>query len=448
VLIARVPDAAWLASKLPNYTAAQFQATTGRSLTAELGNLYHCDYALLQASLRPPAARDTRWRETYLPAPVVLFWYHPGALAGSDLVPVAIQVDPPGAVAWDQPDPALPAVAVPPLTVTPADGPAWALAKTLVQSADQNHQVCSTHVGRTHWVVEPVALAVPRQLPPDHPLYLLLEPHIRYTLAVNDTTIPLITEQGRIFATIYAGTLEETRQIMKETHARWSLADLALEADLQARGMDGYPGHYPYREDARRLWQATREFVAEYLGIYYTTPSQVQGDTHLQAFLTELADPARGNLRGVAASSVPQLVELVAQILFICGPQHAAVHYPQLEYFTYVPASAGAAWRPPPLRAAEVAPDRTLATLPPTHHAVVQFQTDQIGDYRYDRYGDYRRYHLGNSRDPAVRAAVDAFGLRLRQVQQEIAQDNADPAKRPRPYVYLLPDNIPNSINI
>ncbi len=452
LLIARV-DSLWLSLHMPDLTPAKFLAVTGADLSLALANntLYACDYGLLQRSLLPPGPRDSRWRETYLPAPIVLFWYAPGHLAGSDLVPVAIQVDQPGAVVMNQPDYTQPAVPVPVPLYTPQDGPAWALAKQLVQTADQNHQVNSTHIGRTHWVVEPFALAVPRQLPPDHPLYVLFEPHIRFTLAVNDTTIPLITERGKIFGTIYAGTLEETRQIMITTHAEWGFKDLDLEADLQKRGMDTYPGHYPYREDARRLWTATRKFVHDYLRVFYEFDGQVAADEHLQNFVAELQDPARGNLHGLplptgGLATFEELVTIAAQLVFTAGPQHAAVHYPQLEYFSYVPASAGAAWRPPPLGAAEVTPDRALDTLPPTHNAVVQFQTDSIGSYRYDRFGRYHRYRLGRLADPQIQQILATFRADLQAIEAEIQHDNH--TIRVRPYVYLLPSGIPNSINI
>lgn len=445
--IFRVTDPNWPHEKLTPAITPLFRSVTHHDLAAELaaGNVYACDYSLLAGALRPPAKRDTRWRETYLPAPIVLFWYHPGHFKNSDLVPVAIQLDQPGAVTWDQPDPLRPSQQIPPPLVGPADGDAWSLARTIVQCADQNLQVNSTHVGRTHWMIEPFALAVPRQLPPDHPLYLLAEPHIRFTLAVNDTTIPLITVPGKIFNAIYAGSLQETRQIMIDTHTTWSFAELDLEADLTRRGMADYPGPYPYRDDARRLWHATFTFVDTYLRLFYKTDAQVADDSYLQAFFAELADPARGNLRNIKATTVAELVAVVAQFVFTCGPQHAAVHYPQLEYFTYIPASPGAAYLPPPIGGQPVPPDRTLATLPPENHAIVQFQTDQIGNYRYDRFGDYSRYRLGNSPISAVQAAIKAFQAALVQIQRAIEAENH---RRVRPYVYLLPTNIPNSINI
>lgn len=454
LVIARVPDRQWLTDNLESYSDDAFLATTGIPLTAALaaGTVYAADYALLQRALRPKADRDTRWRETYLPAPIVLFWYAPGKLADSDLVPVAIQLDRTKAKVWHQPDPTIAAQEVDVPIFTPADGDKWAFAKSLVQTADQNHQVNSTHVGRTHWLMEAFALAVPRQLPPDHPVHLLFEPHLRFTLAVNHTTIPLITDRGKVFSTIYAGTLEVTRAIMIETRETWTFRALGLEADLAARGMDTYPGQYPYREDARRLWKITHAFVSAYINHFYRDDAQVQGDRHLQAFITELIDPARGNIRGLLAgtalTTVAELIEIVAQVVFTCGPLHAAVHYPQLEYFTYVPASAGASRRPPPIDRDDVRPDSLLASLPPLHNSLVQFQTDNIGNYRYDRYGDYSRYRLGKYEEQPVQDMLADFTAALHAAQWDIERDNRPDGPRVRPYVYLLPSNIPNSINI
>ena len=88
----------------------------------------------------------------------------------------------------------------------------------------------------------------------------------------------------------------------------------------------------------------------------------------------------------------------------------------------------------------------SLRSLPPLHNSLVQFQTDNIGSYRYDRFGDYGRYRLGRLGDPQVQQALAGFHGALQAVQAQIEHDNH--AVRSRPYVYLLPDAIPNSINI
>ncbi|MDB9309816.1 lipoxygenase family protein [Aphanizomenon sp. CS-733/32] len=44
----------------------------------------------------------------------------------------------------------------------------------------------SSHLCRTHFVMEPFAVVTPRQLAQNHPLRILLKPHFRFMLANND----------------------------------------------------------------------------------------------------------------------------------------------------------------------------------------------------------------------------------------------------------------------
>ncbi len=61
----------------------------------------------------------------------------------------------------------------------------WLYAKMWVRVADaQIHQIVSRHL-HTHLVMEVLAVATMRNLPRVHPVYKLLVPHLRYTIAVN-----------------------------------------------------------------------------------------------------------------------------------------------------------------------------------------------------------------------------------------------------------------------
>ncbi len=439
LLLAKLEDQQDLERRI-EISDAQFQSVmgAGRTLADELaaGNLFVADYRLLMKSLLPPTShnRDTRWRDKYLPAPVVLFCQRPGVDPFCDLVPVAIRID--------QRDAAPPN----PLYLRGA-GTDWLTAKSYVECAEFNLQAMSSHLYRHHYIAEPFALATRRQLSPSHPVYVLLEPHIAYTLAVNSSAFGLLKSPGSIFDEIYAGELAETRQIMITSYHEWTVSELALEVDLARRGVDNGPREYPYRDDARLWVPAIEKFVQQYLSLYYRRLGDVQSDWELQAWARELMAADGGNLRGVFAgdqlASVDDLVRVLAQLLFLVGPGHAAVHYPQTDYFTYVPAFPGAAFLPPPQAGEPLPPSRFVATLPPFSVGADQFMNNQIANYRYDKFGDYSRYPLAHV--AAARPLIARLRADLDAVEQEIHARNQT---RARPYPYLLPSLVPNSINI
>ncbi|MEL6164201.1 MAG: lipoxygenase family protein, partial [Cyanobacteria bacterium J06628_3] len=84
--------------------------------------------------------------------------------------------------------------------VTPKSGKyAWLLAKTIVEIADANFHEALSHLGRTHLFVGRFAIAINRQLPDNHPLSLLLLPHLKGTLNINNLGAALLGRQGRRF---------------------------------------------------------------------------------------------------------------------------------------------------------------------------------------------------------------------------------------------------------
>jgi arachidonate 15-lipoxygenase len=290
-----------------------------RSLAEEiaLGRLFVADYQLLQRSLTESAriGRDSRWRDKYLPAPVVLLHDLRDGNPSCALMPLAIRLEQSCARAPN------------PLYLR-NQGRAWELAKIYVASADFNLQAMSSHIYRHHYVAEPIVLSTHRQLAADHPLHVLLRPHLLHTLAVNRAALNLLKKPGSVFDQIYAGRLAETRQIMIASHQRWSFRELDLETDLAARGIGDQPLDYPWRDDAR-LWRAAIErFVGAYVEIFYASDQDVRGDHELQSWFTELGAEDGGNLRGLTDSGRlddrAELVALLAQILFMAGPGHAA----------------------------------------------------------------------------------------------------------------------------
>jgi arachidonate 15-lipoxygenase len=145
-----------------------------------------------------------------------------------------------------------------------------------------------------------------------------------------------------------------------------------------------------------------------------------------------------GEIRGFC-----DLVDVVAQFLLLAGPGHAAVHFPQTAFLTYPPFFPGGAFRPPPAPDEVVDADRIRQTLPPVGVGLVQFMTNQIANYRFDRFGDLSGYAV--SRVSRASRLIARLRADLQEVECTIELRNQ---RRRRPYRYLLPSRVPNSINI
>jgi arachidonate 15-lipoxygenase len=147
--------------------------------------------------------------------------------------------------------------------------------------------------------------------------------------------------------------------------------------------------------------------------------------------------PADGRFQSVA-----ELIELVSLIVFTCSAQHSAVNFPQYDLMTYVPRMPLAAYQPAPTKKTGATHADYLAMLPPMDMAELQVELGYLlGSVRYTQLGQYPEDHF---RDPRVAAPLAAFQERLVTIGKTIEHRNTIR----RPYNFLLPTGVPQSINI
>lgn len=413
------------------FTIQELQAQFGDSLdliqALAAGDLYIADYSKL-SSVEAGQYGDEK---QFLPTPIALFCCNRSAPLGSQLVPVAIQLKPKLGKAS-------------PL-ITPFNQPtaSWEYAKLCVQTADANHHEMSSHLCRTHFVMEPFAVSTARHLGQNHPLGLLLRPHFRFMLANGHLgRTRLLGYIDRLLT----GNLDRSLKMVLEAYQSWSLDQFALPTELANRGVDDPERlpHYPYRDDGLLLWQAIKEFVGEYLGLYYKTQADIEQDTELQAWIAELKAETGGRVRGIEhiQDSIADLVHHVTAIIFTCGPQHAAVNNSQYEYMTFMPNMPLAAYQP--IReSANVALEDLVPFLPPRTQAAEQLAILYIlaVPYYFDRLGQYEQL----IRIPEAAACVLRFQAALEAIEQKIEQRNQTRLVK---YPFLKPSQITNSISM
>jgi arachidonate 15-lipoxygenase len=440
--IRRVVDLDALLAKIP-LCSARLDRATGRPVdlagAVRESRLFVVDFTRIQAALRPsarpPRTRDSRWRRKYLPAPIAVFLEDPESQRRVQLLPLAIQIDQP------QPN------GEPNPIYYCDDGTEWKLAKLYFEVADHNSHFGCGHLYRSHFAMEPFCLATSRALDFEHPIHLLLRPHTRYTLATNRAAYRNFVDRKQIYFDFYAGTLDESRQILIESYWEKTFAELELEAELRSRGVWGHLVDYPYRDDGVLWREAIRGFVGDYVRVFYSGDAAVVDDFQLQAWAEELMDPYRAAVRGLLSDNrldtVAKLIDLLAQVLFIAGPGHASQHFTEMHYYRYSAAFPAAAYAPPSWKAGRANAARFRNTLPPIQPASWQFTYSTFGDFRFDRFGDYSDYPLGRVRE--AQSAIRGLHAALRRVQEQIERRLATRLLR---YDFLLPSLVPNSINI
>ncbi len=347
----------------------------------------------------------------------------------------------------------------------PGDGFAWEIAKLVVSVVDGNDHEYFQHLGKTHLLLEPIGIALVRNLHKSHPLFRLLRPHFQGTMFINSQALDiLVAINGPVDGNLMA-PIADAAPILAEKMKTLNFNNLMLRSELESRGvLDAEKLEYPYRDDALRLWDIIREWTSSVVNAFYNSDSAVEDDSELQAFASELVDPNRGGVRGFGdtkflngkpgakvISSRAYLIDILTMVIFTASCQHAAVNFPQKEFLSYAPAwplSCRAPTLPVPSRNGEdggatVSEWRTW--FPPMIHAERQFSVNQLlGSVNFTRLGHgYSRTLY--KKNPVVKSGLREFKRALSQLGDEIdARVNDDDF----PYTYLHPDNIPASINI
>ena len=395
-------------------------------------------------------------RKAQLAAPTCLFFISErGALE-----PLAIRLRPEAA---EGPNPVL----------TPASPPIdWMLAKAHAQTADAHVHEGPYHLLETHLVNEAIALCMYRQLHPDHPLRQLLEDHYEGTLAINHTARNhLLSVTGPIQKAMAAG-VPGVLNAARMHYGRWNFADNSLERQLARRGVGDIPRYY-YRDDARAVHEAIFHCVSALLGLWYRRDRDVLEDVELQAWLAETAAPDGGDVPGFPARIATRraLIELVTELIFRAGPQHAAVNNGQFDSYGWIPNAPGTFYAPlchdghagHDGHADDGAPDRaddareriSLATsehrfwraMPSTRQCIAQMSMVWVLSAPTER----SLLHLGESsafsaaQCFSAHRAVVAFRRRLQSISSAIHRRNE---RLDVPYWYLDPLNISRSTDI
>lgn len=451
-----------LLAKFP-VTDAIFQNVLGAgSVTlreaAESGRLYACDYSMFDGI----SGGELHELKRYPVAPIALFYWNDNPPAGyptsGAMQPIAIQL---GQSHDAESTPVL----------TPNDctdnndsnGEKWKLAKIMVQNACTIQHETVAHLGACHLTIEPMVVAANRQLPEEHPLLILLKPHFRFTLEINNGAMHSLIVPGGVVASVISNSYAGTGQMLIDAHALWRFDEQYPDKIFGDRGVAGNTlPSFPFREDTLELWSAIKTFVGDYLSLYYEgDDAQVKADYELQNWVNEMVNQKCAAVKGMEGlvetgnadapyqiDSFDYLVDVVSLIIYTASAQHASVNYAQYPLMSYIPAATGTLYDTPPSRSDELNAGDALKWLPPLDVALYQtsfaylltgVQFDTLGYYTDDPRTCYFQ-------DCRVAPLVAKFQMNLNAAEIKISERNNN--ERPFPYIFQLPSMVPNSISI
>ncbi|WJX52132.1 linoleate 13S-lipoxygenase [Trifolium repens] len=347
----------------------------------------------------------------------------------------------------------------------------WQFAKAHVCANDAGVHTLVHHWLRIHACMEPLIIAAHRQLSVMHPVFKLLQPHMRYTLKTNATAREvLINAEGSIETNYTPGRY--CMQITCAAYKDWWRFDMeGLPADLIRRGLaipDATQPHgirlliedYPYAADGLLIWSSIEKLVRTYVNHYYEDSDAISSDDELQSWYKEfinMGHPDHKNATWWPQLRKPEdLISLLTTIIWIVSAQHAVLNFSQYPYGGYVPI------RPQLMR--KLIPNKEhsdyadfvkdpqryfLSSLPSLFQATKFMAVINIGsahspDEEYIGDRNDKSSWLG---EPEIIDALIQFSMDMKNIEKEINRRNADPKLRNRcghevsPYELLIPSS-------
>ena len=223
-------------------------------------------------------------------------------------------------------------------------------------------------------------MGVMRNLPDAHPVYKLLRPHFRYTMAINSRARESLINDGGVIDQVFAIGGEGRKELMRRGGAAYNIQWTNIRRSVKERGVDDaslLPGYY-YRDDGLKLWKAMEDFVTEIINEFYSSDADVRDDSELQNCAGDLYTngfPANGGEQGhgfpKTIDSRADLVELCTLIMFTGSAQHSSINFGQYDMYSYVPNATSGMRLPPPAEKGKADSATLIQALPDKKTAAI-----------------------------------------------------------------------------
>ena len=255
-----------------------------------------------------------------------------------------------------------------------------------------------THYFSCHAAMEAYAVATSRNLPDPHPIYKLLHPHFRFTMAINSKARATLINNGGIIDMLSSIGGPGKVQLMRRGSKVYSVYSTNIKRSVKERGVADpiqLPGYF-YRDDGLKVWNALEEFIRSVLNEFYSNDDSVKADTELQNWAEDIhVNGFPGYFGASDGHSFPKqiqtkedLVDICTLVAFTGSAQHAAVNFGQYDIYGFVPNAPFEMRLPPPTKKGVTSLQKLIDTLPDSEssrmaivmtHLLSQYSQNEVG---------------------------------------------------------------------
>lgn len=215
-----------------------------------------------------------------------------------------------------------------------------------MQCSDWFRHEVTVHLTRTHLIEEAIIVSANRQLEPDHPVFRILRPHWRKTLALNGSARSTLVPS--VILKIIGFERDQALRFIREEYRSFDFQNSYVPKDLSRRGfppeeLDTPKFHnYAYARCINSMWNKIRDYVHDILSLSYPgdvndANEKVKDDSSIQEWCKEMRSPDGADLREFPRiETFEELVDCVTMCIHIASPQHSAVNYLQDYYQDFV----------------------------------------------------------------------------------------------------------------
>ena len=202
---------------------------------------------------------------------------------------------------------------------------------------------------------------------------------------------------------------------------------------------------YLFHEDGMKLWDAYGEFAADYVDEIYVSDLDVANDVVVQEWAEETVAWDKAAVPGFPESIKDKatLVKIMQTLMWVSSGLHAAVNFPQYDYYSYIPNKP---LFTSPEKLTTVSRDDIFGTiLPDKNYTKLTILLVQSLTLPSETCID----NLENSFNEVGTESYKKFQLKLDVISEDIEDRNkAKKKKGEATYSYLNPTNVPASIDI